>query len=255
MMLGKDCVSMARRALQFHVEVSSPCSEAWDAMKGTARQRHCAQCNKQVHNFARMTPREIAQLAVQTGGHLCGRITNREDGSLVTLEPGRHSLPLANIAISTALMVVPAAALAQTDHASTASQQSTPESKASATSQPHVSGLTGKVTGVVTDPASQGVAGVPVQLLSGDDVVASALTDETGRYSLTAPSAKYELRVVPTGFRTYSTQIVLHAKRETVANTQLSLGELMGVVVMTHDRKYWLRHPVQYLIYARNRYL
>jgi hypothetical protein len=71
--------------------IKSPCTEAWDEMTGTATKRHCESCQKQVHNFAAMTPRQIDRLIADNQGHLCARITRRSDGSLVTAQELPHS--------------------------------------------------------------------------------------------------------------------------------------------------------------------
>lgn len=67
--------------------IGSPCSTSWDGMQGDERKRHCAQCDRQVHDFAQRTPREIAALIEASRGQLCARLTRTEDGRLLTAEP------------------------------------------------------------------------------------------------------------------------------------------------------------------------
>jgi hypothetical protein len=105
---------MKRRALPFELAVSNPCTESWDGMAGTTRQRHCDLCNKHVYNLAAMTPWQIEVLVAESGGNLCARVERREDGSLVTLEPSTSRAQFATLALSAALAIAPAAALAQT---------------------------------------------------------------------------------------------------------------------------------------------
>lgn len=66
------------------ITIPSPCPVPWDSMTGDARVRTCAQCNKEVHNFAELTSREAAALVTEHDGHLCGLLTHGPDGSLVT---------------------------------------------------------------------------------------------------------------------------------------------------------------------------
>jgi len=77
---------MRQRKPKFKLAIESPCIESWDNMSGSATQRHCASCQKHVHNFAAMTPRQIERTLADNEGHLCARITKRADGSLGTAQ-------------------------------------------------------------------------------------------------------------------------------------------------------------------------
>ena len=72
--------------LAFKPSIARPCEESWAAMSGGHRQRHCQLCGKHVHNFAALTVPEIERLVLKSNGSLCARITQRGDGSIVTLE-------------------------------------------------------------------------------------------------------------------------------------------------------------------------
>ena len=65
--------------LSFKPVVVRPCEESWGEMTGTLRERHCPLCDKKVHNFAAMTVAEIERLTLESGGHMCARITQRKD--------------------------------------------------------------------------------------------------------------------------------------------------------------------------------
>src|SRR5450631_4153461 len=95
-----------RAKLPFEVAIEKPCEESWAAMAGDARKRHCELCDKQVHDFAAMTSREIAKLVAQSDGKVCARVTRREDGSLVTLDAGAGGGRLAaQMAVSASLLL------------------------------------------------------------------------------------------------------------------------------------------------------
>ena len=81
-------------------------------MSGDGRQRHCAECSKTVHNFARMRRSDVEKLAVAAanGEDICARITRRSDGSLVTLDGERRAGLRAGVMLSAAMMVGQAAA-------------------------------------------------------------------------------------------------------------------------------------------------
>lgn len=189
-MLGKIEATMARRVLPFHVEVSKPCSESWDTMSGAVRQRHCGVCHKQVHNFAAMTPREIERLVAETGGHLCGRITRRGDGSLVTLEPTQQRQRFAALTLSAALGIAPAA-VAQTGSPTQQVQgQQTSSSGAAAFS----------LTGTVRDIQGGLISGADVVIASGSASIARTKTDAAGAFAVLLPAGEYQLRATAVGF-------------------------------------------------------
>jgi len=68
------------------LRIASPCGESWDGMAGAAERRHCAKCDREVFDFARMTPRQIEARIEASGGRLCARLTRGANG-LVTLPP------------------------------------------------------------------------------------------------------------------------------------------------------------------------
>jgi ribosomal protein L34E len=63
------------RRLPFDLSIPTPCHQHWHEMSGTPAQRHCASCNKTVHNLATLTPRQIERVIHASNGHLCARIT------------------------------------------------------------------------------------------------------------------------------------------------------------------------------------
>lgn len=69
----------------FHI--ADPCSESWDAMRNDGASRHCASCDKSVHDLSQLTERQIAGLVLLSGGNFCGRQTIRGDEMLVAAPP------------------------------------------------------------------------------------------------------------------------------------------------------------------------
>ena len=64
-------------------EITSPCHESWDAMRGGAERRFCDICQKDVHNLSAMGHEEAAALLREKAGeHLCVRYTAESDGAL-----------------------------------------------------------------------------------------------------------------------------------------------------------------------------
>ena len=104
-------------AIELHVpEIPEPCDQPWDAMAGTARMRHCAVCDRDVHNLAAMPAAEIAHLLNRPGPLPCIRVSRDEGGALLTTEPAgaashrRGSFGAAWVTAISAALTVSAAA-------------------------------------------------------------------------------------------------------------------------------------------------
>ncbi len=104
---------MARYWPKEPIRIAEPCSATWEAMQGDARMRHCAECDRDVHNTAALTPRQIEELLSGAGALPCLRVAHFADGSMLVAEEAR-SLPrfgtLAGAAM-TALVSISAASV------------------------------------------------------------------------------------------------------------------------------------------------
>lgn len=74
-----------RRPLELlnDIQIASPCTADWDAMAGSERVRHCAECQQSVFDISRMTAPEAVAL-LTSGGHVCVRLYRRSDGTVLT---------------------------------------------------------------------------------------------------------------------------------------------------------------------------
>jgi hypothetical protein len=225
-------------------------------MLGTVRQRHCASCDRQVHNFAAMTPREIERLVAETGGHLCARLTRREDGSLVMLEPAKRAPHRLNLAVTAALALLPATVCAQT------SPTGAPESVFS-------------LTGTVRDIQGALISGSSLTVFHGNNRVVDAKTDAVGRFDLSLPAGEYELRATAAGFSHFSAPISAAIGNAAVADITLRPSAEFNVQVTTsapvtdattggeiaisygpwyRRLEFHLRHPILYLKHLFHHY-
>src|ERR1041385_596519 len=66
-----------------NIYVASPCPADWEKMKGDARVRMCAQCNKHVFNLSGMTRAQAENVIVEKNGNLCVRYYERTDGTIL----------------------------------------------------------------------------------------------------------------------------------------------------------------------------
>ena len=63
--------------------IRSECSATWEQMTGDGVRRFCAECEREVFDFAQMSPTRIRAHLQASRGQLCARLT-RQDGRLVT---------------------------------------------------------------------------------------------------------------------------------------------------------------------------
>jgi hypothetical protein len=79
---------------QDEAPIANPCAADWRAMTGDDQRRHCALCQKQVHDLSAMTERSARSLLRRSPG-VCVRYRCRADGTIVhrELRPGTTLLP------------------------------------------------------------------------------------------------------------------------------------------------------------------
>ena len=226
------------------LRVTRPCSESWDTMTGTSIQRHCRACNKDVHNFAAMSPKAIERAIADAQGRLCARIAHRSDGSVVTGDSSDRS-PLipraATILLSTAIST------------GIASAQQTPQDNAKAI-----------VTGTVLAPKGEPLASpAHVAFIANQELVLETVTDSTGKWKAELAPGTYDVifRNGPLiGERVRSVQ--LHAGEQSFSNVveHFAYGHLgteetpeetatVGELVATYRYpiSYFFKHPLLYL--------
>lgn len=68
------------------LQIASPCPAAWADMAGDDRARFCAQCEKHVYDFSKMTAAEGLSLIQEKEGQVCARLWRRADGTVITAD-------------------------------------------------------------------------------------------------------------------------------------------------------------------------
>jgi hypothetical protein len=66
------------------IEIASPCTASWDAMRGDDRVRFCDQCKLHVYDISAMSRPEATELIVEHEGRLCVQMYRRADGTVIT---------------------------------------------------------------------------------------------------------------------------------------------------------------------------
>jgi hypothetical protein len=70
------------------IEITDPCTVAWDSLTGNENMRYCNKCNANVYNFERMTNKQIEKLVLKNNGKLCASIRLQSDGDIKSLGNG-----------------------------------------------------------------------------------------------------------------------------------------------------------------------
>lgn len=208
---------MSRRITRLdQIEISKPCPVDWSRMVGDEKSRHCAQCNKRVFNLTKMTRRQAEVIVEASGGRLCARITRQPDGTIVTEDYllqdysredhsrslhliSRRASPIAT-AVITAVMTISGAGIAQSPLPT--SDPVAVASLATGGGQPRVSGATGTVFGILTDPTGAVIAEAKLTLTNeatGESTEATTNDDGAYKFILLAPGS-YTLTAVASGF-------------------------------------------------------
>ena len=236
-------VTLARK-LSFRPTIARPCEELWAEMRGTARERHCGLCDRQVHNLASLTSREIDRLVLEKDGKLCARITQREDGSLVTLDGGSR--------VSFAAQIVAAASLALGAAGAMAQSASEKHSKSDAV-----------LTGTVMKPDGFGpMSAAVVSIRTAGLEVATTKADERGEFRIAVSPGTYDVYLRGNPF--FGARIAgasLHSGEQTVGSVKTHFSyagqedggqngfATIGVMVSSirYPLKWAVRHPILYL--------
>lgn len=223
------------------LNVVSPCSVSWQQMSGNQQQRFCGECNKTVFDFSQMTRGQIEAITFARKGQLCARITRRDDGTMVMLEPlpiqsaTRRASPLAGAVVSAILGIsVPATAQPATLPAAIAMLQSGQDAKKTDAKTPTTEG-TSSIRGVVRDSQGAVIPGATV-MLTAENSRANTTTSAEGVYEFTAVAAGvYMLNVQAAGFRPSSiADINVSPAEASQVDVTLNIGAMTmgGAVVM-----------------------
>lgn len=187
------------------LRVASPCGVSWDSMEGGGRVRFCRLCSLNVYDFAGMTRAEVEALLLKTEGRLCGRMTRRADGTVLTKDcpVGLRALRLratrAAGAAFAALLSLCSLAFGQTkpqNLSCTGGGQVNVERK-------KTESKTAALTGTLLDPADGVLPNAEIFLKNESTKKEySAKTSDEGEFSmLVLPAGKYTLRVKYQGFK------------------------------------------------------
>jgi hypothetical protein len=223
------------------MRVASPCSASWDAMEGDGRVRFCRLCSLNVYDLSEMTRAEVEALVSKTEGRLCGRLTRRADGTVLTkdcpvgLRALRSRATRAAGAAFAALLSLCSLAAGQSKTQKLACERGGGVKVERKVSKPDASkAKAALLSGVVLDALDAFVPNAEVTLT--DEATKKqfvAKTSDDGAFSLAQlPAGKYTLSVYSPGFAALAVEhFEVGAGEELSVRASLAVGEtLTGVV-------------------------
>lgn len=226
------------------MRVASPCAVSWDAMEGDGRVRFCGLCSLNVYDLSELTRAEVEALVLKTEGRLCGRLTRRADGTVLTkdcpvgVRALRWRATRAAGAAFAALLSLCSFAFAQTKTQKLSCERGgeVKVERGIAKSEAAKS-ETASLSGVVRDSLEGFIPGAEVVLT--DEATKKefvAMASDEGKFSLAQlPAGKYTLRVNSPGFMSLAIEhFEVGAGEELTVTASLAVGQtLSGIVYVT----------------------
>ena len=220
------------------LRVASPCPISWEKMNGNDRVRFCQLCNLSVYNIAELTRREATALIAETEGRICARLFRRTDGTVITrdcpvgLRAIRRRVARQTAAVFAALTSICASAFSYP--ASRATSTGSTVGNSVVRNAPY----SAELSGVITDPTGQPVAGALVTLTNlQTNRKRETKSDKKGKYSfLVSDFGRYRLQVTAEFFNVFDQEVTLHAGDELRFDVSLMAG-LVGVIVIEPVRE------------------
>jgi hypothetical protein len=223
------------------MRVASPCGVSWDSMDGDGRVRFCRLCSLNVYDFAGMTRAEVEALVTKTEGRLCGRMTRRADGTVLTKDcpVGLRALRLratraAGAAFAALLSLCSLAFGQEKTQKLSCERGGGVKVERKEAKDKTAKAETASLSGSVLDPSDAFIPGAEVVLT--DEATKrefKATASDSGEFSLAnLPAGKYTLRVSSPGFMTLAIEsFEVAAGEELTLTASLALGEtLTGIV-------------------------
>lgn len=218
-------------------EITSPCTENWDAMIGNEQIRFCSHCQRSVHDLSTLNRKQIRRLILKSKGRLCVRYSSVNPRPTfapgrVLYKIGRRTSILATSAFSASLSISSAMA------ANAVSTQDVRASlnnvvAASYLNLTYLSSGSAAMYGVIFDPNGAVITGATITLTNVESrEITRAYTDGSGQYSF--PSLQpgtYNLNVEATGFAPSSVpSIPLRANDNNRLDQTLSIAQISETV-------------------------
>ena len=219
-------------------EITSPCTENWDAMIGNDRIRSCSHCQLSVHDVSQLNRKQIRRLISKSNGRLCVRYSSVNPPPTVTRvrvlhKIGRRTSMIAVSAFSATLGLSNAMAASNVSRNEFNPAHLHNRISAAGSTNSFVDGGTAALYGVVFDPAGAVIPSATITIVNVENnVVVMTYTDGTGQYRLTGlEPGIYNLKIEAGGFAASDIpRITLRANDNSRMDQTLSIAQIQETV-------------------------
>jgi FOG: Ankyrin repeat len=221
---------MSKKVFLKDFEVTNPCGEDWEKMRGDDRVRFCSHCNLNVNNLSAMTHKEALKLIRESEGRLCVRyVKNPKTNAPVFADKLYQIARRARIAagILGASLSLSVLSYAQGGIARVNLSEEPQKSSLKKSFKDETESAPGKVSGVIRDSAGAVIPNATVtitNLKTGWN--ATGTSDENGFYQFeSVPQGAYKIQASFAGFENAVRKISVTAGKEVVTEISLETGE------------------------------
>src|SRR5690349_15300819 len=151
-------------------EITSPCTQDWDAMFGNDRFRFCSHCQRSVHDLSQLNRKQIRRLILKSKGRLCVRYSSVNPRPTVTPvrvlhKIGRRTSMIAASAFSATLGLSSAIAASSVPR----NEFHPLHFHNSISANAYVDGGTAAVYGVIFDPAGAVIPSAAITITNAEN--------------------------------------------------------------------------------------
>ena len=222
-------------------EITSPCTEDWDAMLGNDRIRFCSHCQRSVHDLSQLNRKQIRRLILKSNGRLCVRYSavNPKPPATparVLYKIGRRTSMIAASAFSASLSISSAIAAnsQKTDYRAYLRDDTSVRYSAIY----NATGATAALYGIVFDPAGAVIPSATITITNVENrEVLVAYTDGVGQYKLSGlQPGTYNVKVEAPGFAPSDVPLITLRENDNNRMDQtLSIAQINETVEIKSD--------------------
>jgi len=226
-------------------EITSPCTENWDAMIGNDRVRFCSHCELSVHDLSQLNRKQMRRLILKSKGRLCVRYSPLNPRPTVTPvsvlhKIGRRTSMIAASAFSATLGLSSAMAASNVSRNEFKPTHLRTSISATSSTNSFVDGGTAAIYGVIFDPAGAVIPSATITIINVENnVVVMTYTDGTGQYRLSGlEPGMYNLKIEAGGFAPSDVpRITLRANDNNRLDQTLSIAQIQETVEVKLEKE------------------
>jgi hypothetical protein len=218
-----------------YFNIHQPCHEKWEVMSPSEKGRFCDLCSKHVSDLTGFSHSRIAEELQSSSGELCVKISGAQlREGYVKHHLSKEGSRFARSFLLALLLSFGAALFSVKDASARSSLNSfIKEMKASLIDSTADQKI---IRGIVTDKESkEPLPFANVRIYSGDSLIAEAMSDIDGKYSIKIPAGKWSLLSVRASYIGYTMNIreVKLAEKGEELDVPLQVGgAIMGAMVI-----------------------